>query len=174
MISVAARTSARLTAIAVSARSFCAIASARAAAPRSFVGLATPRLKISGSKLLADTAIAVKRAEVACKHRNSCGPTRSSPNARLAVEAQTEIDRENHRRRVIEALDGPVHATSQRESVNAKWLRPNCPPPSDTTDNLTRSRATIASATCPTGPSKLEAQINLRTRYPLHMRLERR
>jgi hypothetical protein len=34
--------------------------------------------------------------------------------ARLAIEAQTEIDRENQRRRVMEALDAPVRTSSQR------------------------------------------------------------
>jgi len=36
-----------------------------------------------------------------------------------------------------------------------KWLRPNCPPPRTRRDNLTRSRATIASATLPDRPLEL-------------------
>jgi hypothetical protein len=34
--------------------------------------------------------------------------------ARLAIEAQTEIDREQQRRRVLQAFDSPVHAPSRR------------------------------------------------------------
>jgi hypothetical protein len=34
--------------------------------------------------------------------------------ARLAIEAQTEIDREHQRRRVMDALEGPVRAPSRR------------------------------------------------------------
>lgn len=33
---------------------------------------------------------------------------------RLAIEAQAEIDREQQRRRVVEALEGPVRASSER------------------------------------------------------------
>jgi hypothetical protein len=57
-------------------------------------------------------------------------------NARLAVEAQTEIDREHHRRRVVEALDGPAQVMSQRESVDAEVAQGELPAAADTTENL--------------------------------------
>jgi len=63
--------------------------------------------------LEADTAIAVKRAEVRAAVETMWAEQQLE-SARLAVEAQTEIDREQHRRRVIEALGGPVQARAQR------------------------------------------------------------
>lgn len=75
---------------------------------------ATARAERERAELEADTAIAVKRAEVRAATEIMWAEQQLA-NARLAVEAQTEIDREHHRRRIVEALDGPVHATSQRE-----------------------------------------------------------
>jgi hypothetical protein len=68
------------------------------------------------AELRADTAIAVKRAEVRVAAEIMWADQQLA-NARLAVEAQTEIDRAQHRRRVTEALGGPVQAPSQREPV---------------------------------------------------------
>jgi hypothetical protein len=76
---------------------------------------AAARAERDRAELLADTAIAVKRAEVRAATEIMWAEQQLA-NARLAVEAQTEIDREHHRRRVIEALDVPVYATSQRET----------------------------------------------------------
>jgi branched-subunit amino acid ABC-type transport system permease component len=78
---------------------------------------AAARAERDRAELLADTAIAVKRAEVRAATEIMWADQQLA-NARLAVEAQTEIDRAHHRRRVTQALDGPVHATSQRESVD--------------------------------------------------------
>jgi hypothetical protein len=53
-------------------------------------------------------------------------------SARLAVEAQTEIDRQQQRRRVTEALDAaPVHTPSVRVVEPTPEL-----PPADASDNL--------------------------------------
>ncbi|OBK31536.1 hypothetical protein A5634_13145 [Mycobacterium asiaticum] len=65
------------------------------------------------AELDADTAIAVKRAEVR-RAAEIMWAEHQLVQTRLAIEAQAEIDREHHRRRVVEALDAPVHATSER------------------------------------------------------------
>jgi hypothetical protein len=75
---------------------------------------AAARAERDRAELLADTAIAVKRAEVRAATEIMWAEQQLA-NARFAVEAQTEIDREHHRRRVTQALDGPVHAPSERE-----------------------------------------------------------
>jgi len=96
---------------------------------------AAARSERDRAELLADTAIAVKRAEVRAATEIMWADQQLA-NARLAVEAQTEIDREHHRRRVIDALDGPVHATSQRESVDAEVAQAELPAAADTLENL--------------------------------------
>ena len=50
---------------------------------------------------------------------------------RLAVEAQTEIDREQQRRRVVESLEAPVQAQSERVSEPTAELAA-----AETSDNL--------------------------------------
>ncbi len=65
------------------------------------------------AELEADTAIAVKRAEVRAAVETMWAEQQLA-SARLAVEAQTEIDREQHRRRVIEAVSDPLPVTAQR------------------------------------------------------------
>lgn len=67
------------------------------------------------AELEADTAIAVKRAQVRAA-AETLWADQQLANARLAVEAQTQIDRAQYRREVAEALQGRVHATSQRKS----------------------------------------------------------
>ncbi|OSC39669.1 DUF4407 domain-containing protein [Mycobacterium decipiens] len=64
-------------------------------------------------ELEADTAIAVKRAEVR-RAAEIMWAEHQLTQTRLAIEAQAEIDREQQRRRVVEALDGPVRASSER------------------------------------------------------------
>jgi hypothetical protein len=64
------------------------------------------------AELDAETAIAVKRAEVRAAIENMWADQQLA-TARLAVEAQHEIDREVQRRRVIEALDPPVQVTAE-------------------------------------------------------------
>jgi Domain of unknown function (DUF4407) len=83
------------------------------------------------AELEADTAIAVKRAEVRAAV-DTMWAEQQLASARLAVEAQTEIDREQQRRRVIEALEGPVQARAERISEP----EPTQLPAAKTTENL--------------------------------------
>jgi hypothetical protein len=68
--------------------------------------------------LEADTAIAVKRAEVRAAIE-TMKAEQELTNARREIEAQNEIDEEQQRRRVAAALDAPMQVTSERvvESV---------------------------------------------------------
>jgi hypothetical protein len=59
------------------------------------------------AELDADTAIAVKQAEVRAEIETMWAEQQLA-RARLAIEAQNEIDREVHRRRVVDALDAPI------------------------------------------------------------------
>lgn len=93
---------------------------------------AAARAERERAELEADTAIAVKRAEVRAATEIMWAEQQLA-NARLAVEAQTEIDREHHRRRVTEALEGPVHVTSERQ---APAELPAAPQSADTPENL--------------------------------------
>jgi uncharacterized protein DUF4407 len=65
------------------------------------------------AELDADTAIAIKRAQVR-REAEIMWAEHQLTQARLAIEAQTEIDREHQRRRVLEAFEPPVRASSQR------------------------------------------------------------
>jgi hypothetical protein len=73
------------------------------------------RAEVERAELQADAVIAVKRAEVRAAVE-TLWAEQELAKARFAVEAQTEIDREQHRRRVIEALEGPVQVPSERAS----------------------------------------------------------
>jgi Domain of unknown function (DUF4407) len=83
------------------------------------------------AELDADTAIAVKRAEVRAAVETMWAEQELA-SARLAVEAQTQIDREQLRRRVIEAFGGPVQARAQRVPESGVEL----PAGGDTPENL--------------------------------------
>jgi Domain of unknown function (DUF4407) len=74
---------------------------------------ASARAERERAELDADTAIAVKRAEVR-REAEILWAEHQLTQARLAIEAQTEIDREQQRRRVAEAIEAPVRASSQR------------------------------------------------------------
>ncbi len=74
---------------------------------------ATARADRERAELEADTAIAIKRAEVR-RAAEIMWAEHQLTQTRLAIEAQAQIDREHHRRRVVEALDAPVHASSER------------------------------------------------------------
>jgi hypothetical protein len=74
---------------------------------------ATARAERERAQLNADTAIAVKRAEIR-REAEILWAEHQLTQARLAIEAQTEIDREQQRRRVQVALESRVQATSQR------------------------------------------------------------
>jgi hypothetical protein len=85
---------------------------------------AAARAERERAELEADTAIAVKRAEVRAAVETMWAEQQLA-SARLAVEAQTEIDREEQRRRVIEALEvealeAPMPVTSERVTEPAE------------------------------------------------------
>lgn len=73
----------------------------------------TARADQERAELEADTAIAIKRAEVR-RAAEIMWAEHQLTQTRLAIEAQAEIDREQQRRRVMEALEAPVHAASER------------------------------------------------------------
>jgi hypothetical protein len=110
---------------------------------------AAARAERDRAELLADTAIAVKRAEVRAAAETMWADQQLA-SARLAAEAQAEIDRAQHRRRVIEALDTPVQPVqmpSQRktEPVNDKMYPPIAAEP---------EAAHLVAAELPTGGQK--------------------
>ncbi|BBX73506.1 DUF4407 domain-containing protein [Mycobacterium shinjukuense] len=74
---------------------------------------AAARARRERAELEADTAIAIKRAEVR-RAAEIMWAEHQLTQARLAIEAQAEIDREQQRRRVVEALEGPVRASAER------------------------------------------------------------
>ena len=63
--------------------------------------------------LEADTAIAVKQAEVRAAIETMRAEQQLT-SARMEIEAQTEIDREQQRRRVAAELEAPTHVSSER------------------------------------------------------------
>ncbi len=63
--------------------------------------------------LEADTAIAVKRAEVRAAIE-TMKAEQELTSARLEIEAQNEIDREQQHRRVVAALEAPMQVPSER------------------------------------------------------------
>ncbi|KUI22749.1 hypothetical protein AU193_10645 [Mycobacterium sp. GA-1285] len=65
------------------------------------------------AELQADTAVAVKRAEVRAAI-DTMWAEQQLASARIAVEAQLEIDREQQRRRVMEAIEPPIPARAER------------------------------------------------------------
>lgn len=74
---------------------------------------ASARADRERAELDADTAIAIKRAEVRREAEIMWAEHRLT-RARLTIEAQTEIDREQQRRRVIESLEGSARASTRR------------------------------------------------------------
>ena len=91
---------------------------------------AAARAEVERAELEADTAIAVKRAEVRAAVETLWAEQQLA-SARIAVEAQAEIEREQHRRRVVEALEAPVQAQSERVIEPTQEL-----PAAETSDNL--------------------------------------
>jgi Domain of unknown function (DUF4407) len=91
---------------------------------------AAARAEVERAELEADTAIAVKRAEVRAAVETLWAEQQLA-SARLAAEAQAEIEREQQRRRVVEALDAPVQARSERVAEQAPEL-----PAAEASDNL--------------------------------------
>ncbi|BBX96437.1 DUF4407 domain-containing protein [Mycobacterium lacus] len=74
---------------------------------------AAARAQRERAELEADTAIAIKRAEVR-RAAEIMWAEHQLTQTRLAIEAQAEIDREQQRRRVVEALEAPVRASAER------------------------------------------------------------
>lgn len=73
---------------------------------------ATARAERERAELDADTAIAIKRAEIR-REAEILWAEHQLTQARLAIEAQTEIDREQQRRRVAEAIERPPSTSSR-------------------------------------------------------------
>ncbi|RAV16996.1 DUF4407 domain-containing protein [Mycolicibacterium sp. GF69] len=67
------------------------------------------------AELEADTTVAVKRAQVRAAIDNMWAEQQLA-SARMAVEAQLEIDREHQRRRVMEAVEPAISARAERIS----------------------------------------------------------
>ncbi len=80
---------------------------------------ARARAERDRAELEADSAIAMKRAEVR-REAQIMWAEHQLTQARLAIQAQTEIDREHQRRRVLEAFEAPLHAPSQRSAEPAE------------------------------------------------------
>lgn len=94
--------------------------------------------------LEADTAIAVKQAEVRAAVQ-SMWAEHELASARLTVAAQTEIDREEQRRRVAAALEAPTPVISERvpeveEVPAALETGPSVEAPSDQLPAVRESR----------------------------------
>nr|WP_090276643.1 DUF4407 domain-containing protein [Mycolicibacterium komanii]CRL70084.1 putative integral membrane protein [Mycolicibacterium komanii] len=68
------------------------------------------------AELEADTAVAVKRAEVRAAI-DTMWAEQQLASARMAVEAQLEIDREQQRRRVMEAIEPAIPTRAERVSM---------------------------------------------------------
>ncbi len=79
------------------------------------------RAEREDAELKADTAIAVKRSEVR-QTAEILWAEQQLASARLAVEAQHEIDRAHHRRRVAQALTGAIPARQQGEVPQQKEI----------------------------------------------------
>jgi hypothetical protein len=74
---------------------------------------ATARAERERADVDAETAIAVKRAEIR-REAEILWAEHQLTQARMAIEAQAEIDREQQRRRVAAALEAPAETTSRR------------------------------------------------------------
>ncbi len=83
---------------------------------------AAARAERERAELEAETAIAVKRAEVRAAVETMWAEQQLE-SARMAVAAQNEIDREQQRRRVAEAIDAPVQVQAERVSERCRATR---------------------------------------------------
>ena len=83
--------------------------------------------------LEADTAIAVKKAEVRAAIE-TMRAEQELASARLEIEAQSEIDREEQRRRVAAAIEAPTHVSSERVTEVVAELEAD--PSAEESDNL--------------------------------------
>ena len=91
--------------------------------------------------LEADTAIAVKKAEVRAAIE-TMRAEQELASARMEIEAQTEIDREEQRRRVVAAIEAPTQVASERVTeVVAELEAESSAEESDNLPALTESAA---------------------------------
>lgn len=89
------------------------------------------RAESERADLAADTAIAVKKAEVRAAIE-TMRAEQELTSARMEIEAQTEIDREQQRRRIVAAIEAPVQVSLERVAEVVAEL--DSPP--DESDNL--------------------------------------
>jgi hypothetical protein len=100
---------------------------------------AAARAEVERAELEADTAIALKRAKVRAAVETLWAEQQLA-SAQLAVEAQAEIEHEQQRRRVAEALEAPVHARSERVIEPTPELPAAEVPAAEVSDNLPARR----------------------------------
>lgn len=113
--------------------------------------------------LEADSAIAVKKAEVRAAIE-TMRAEQELASARLEIEAQTEIDREEQRRRVAAAIEAPTHVSSERvtEVVAELEADPSIEESAEESDNLpalTESAAGEKRSLIPTLPGVAGAAV---------------
>ncbi|MCV7192281.1 DUF4407 domain-containing protein [Mycolicibacterium brumae] len=95
---------------------------------------ADARAERERAELAADTAIAVKQAQVR-EAVETMWADQQLANAKMAVAAQTEIDRARHRRRLLEALEQPEAAdTLDATEAPAALEAPAAPAQEDDVD----------------------------------------
>jgi hypothetical protein len=123
---------------------------------------ATARAERERAELDAETAIAVKRAEVRAA-AETLWAEQQLVQARMAVEAQTEIDRAQLRRRVNAELEGPKHAAEEvaddtylpiaAEAEAASLAAIELPDAATTADETPNLPATVETRDVPATPS---------------------
>jgi hypothetical protein len=123
---------------------------------------ATARAERERAELDAETAIAVKRAEVRAA-AETLWAEQQLVQARMAVEAQTEIDRAQLRRRVNAELEGPKHAAEPvaediylpiaAEAEAASLAAIELPDAAATADEIPNLPATVETRDVPATPS---------------------
>jgi hypothetical protein len=117
----------------------------------------TARADRERAELDAETAIAIKRAEVR-REAEIMWAEHQLTQARLAIEAQTEIDREHQRRRVMDALDAPVHTSSRRtfEPVESDMYLPIAAEAEAASRSITQFPADAQNAAAENLPARIE------------------
>ena len=109
--------------------------------------------------LEADTAIAVKQAEVRAAIE-TMRAEQELASARLELEAQTEIDREQQRRRVAAEIEAPMQVSSERVTEVVAELEAESPvEESDNLPALTESAAGEKRALIPALPDVAGAAV---------------
>jgi branched-subunit amino acid ABC-type transport system permease component len=119
---------------------------------------ATARADRERAELEAETAIAIKRAEVR-REAEIMWAEHQLTQARLAIEAQTEIDRAHQRRRVMDAVDAPVQTSSRRtfEPVENDMYLPIAAEAEAASRSITQFPADAQNAGAENLPARIEA-----------------